>query len=57
MDYRNDPNMNDNNTIFYGHNLLNKTAFGSIADIFSVNWQKNSNKSIMIITENKKRRF
>ena len=54
MDYRNDPNMNDNNTIFYGHNLLNKTAFGSIADIFSVNWQKNSNKSIMIITENKK---
>ena len=54
MDYRNDPNMSDNNTIFYGHNLFNKTAFGSIADIFSVNWQKNSNKSIMIITENKK---
>lgn len=54
MDYRNDSNMSDNNTIFYGHNLLNKTSFGGIADIFSVNWQKNSNKSIMIITENKK---
>jgi sortase B len=54
MDYRNDPNLSDNNTIFYGHNLFNKTAFGSISNIFSKDWQKNSNKSIMIITENKK---
>ncbi len=54
MDYRNNPDMSDNNTVFYGHNLFNKTAFGSIASIFSVDWQKNSNKSILIITENKK---
>ncbi len=54
MDYRNNSDMSDNNTIFYGHNLFNKTAFGSISDIFSVNWQKSSNKSILVITENKK---
>ncbi len=54
MDYRNNPNMSDNNTIFYGHNLFNKTAFGSISNIFSKDWQKNSNKSIMVITQNKK---
>ena len=34
MDYRNNKNMSDTNTIFYGHNLLNMTAFGSIAKIF-----------------------
>lgn len=54
MDYRNNSDMSDNNTIFYGHNLFNKTAFGSISDIFSVAWQKSSNKSILVITENKK---
>ena len=27
MDYRNSINMDDDNTIFYGHNLANKTAF------------------------------
>ena len=37
MDYRNNPDMSDDNTIFYGHNLLNKTAFGSIDNIFKSN--------------------
>ena len=27
--------MIDNNTIFYGHNLLNHTAFGSLSKVFS----------------------
>lgn len=54
MDYRNDPEMNDDNTIFYGHNLLNKTAFGSLADVFTTNWANTSNKSIVVITETKK---
>lgn len=53
MDYRNDPNMSDYNTIFYGHNLLNKTAFGSISNIFTENWVNSSNKSIVFITEEK----
>lgn len=54
MDYRNSIDMTDNNTIFYGHNLLNKTAFGSIANIFTDDWVNNSNHSIVILTEGKK---
>lgn len=53
MDYRNSYNFDDNNTIFYGHNLLNKTAFGSLANVFTKNWVENSNKSIVVITEGK----
>ena len=30
MDYRNDANMKDNNTIIYGHNMKNGTMFGTI---------------------------
>ena len=53
MDYRNDYNMNDNNTIFYGHNLLNKTGFGSISNIFSDDWLSLSNHLIKVITNDK----
>ena len=53
MDYRNSYNFDDYNTIFYGHNLLNKTAFGSLANVFTKNWVNNSNKSIIVITEGK----
>lgn len=53
MDYRNNSNMSDYNTIFYGHNLLNKTAFGSLSNIFTEKWVNNSNKSIVFITEKK----
>ena len=54
MDYRNSTDMTDNNTIFYGHNLLNNTAFGSIANIFTDDWVNNSNHSIIILTEEKR---
>ena len=54
MDFRNDVNMTDNNTIFYGHNLLNKTAFGSISNLFGKNWVKNSNKKVIVLTPSKK---
>ena len=54
MDYRNDKNMTDNNTILYGHNLLNKTNFGSVSNIFTKKWQTGSNHKIIYITENKK---
>ncbi len=37
MDYRNHASMNDSNTVFYGHNLLNKTGFGSLDKIFQNN--------------------
>lgn len=54
MDYRNNVAMNDRNTIFYGHNLINKTAFGSLINIFSDEWYHNSNHFIVVYTDNKK---
>ena len=53
MDYRNDSLMNDKNTIFYGHNLLNKTAFGSLSNLFTDNWFYKSNHIIEIKTAEK----
>lgn len=52
MDYRNNQDMSDDNTIFYGHNLFNKTAFGSISNIFTDEWFNTSNHKIIILTEN-----
>ena len=52
MDFRNNP-MNDNNTIFYGHNLVNKASFGSVSNIFTSSWFKNSNHTIIILTNEK----
>ena len=54
MDYRNNKDMSDTNTIFYGHNLLNMTAFGSITEMFKDSWSNSSNHSIVVITETKK---
>ena len=51
MDYRNDNEMGNYNTIFYGHNLLNKTAFGSIGNIFESNWVNTSNHTIIVLTD------
>lgn len=54
MDYRNSKMMSDNNTIFYGHNLLNGTNFGSISKVFTKDWFKKSNHLITIIVNSKK---
>lgn len=51
MDYRNSIDMGDDNTIFYGHNLANKTAFGSLENLFTEEWVKNSNHYIVVLTE------
>lgn len=51
MDYRNSINMDDDNTIFYGHNLANKTAFGSLENLFTEDWVKNSNHYIVVLSE------
>ena len=48
MDFRNNSDLSDKNTIFYGHNLLNKTSFGSIANLFTDKWYNNSNHKIKI---------
>ena len=52
MDFRNASDLSDQNTIFYGHNLLNKTAFGSLSNIFTDQWFQNSNHFIIVKTEN-----
>lgn len=52
MDYRNNSGMSDDNTIFYGHNLLNNTSFGSISKIFTTNWFNNSSHKIIYLTDN-----
>lgn len=48
MDYRNDSHLGDQNTIFYGHNLLNKTSFGSLDKLFKSN---KKNIKIMVLTD------
>ena len=55
MDYRNHKDLSDKNTIFYGHNLLNKTGFGSLASIFTDKWFNTSNHYIIIRTETDKK--
>ena len=51
MDYRNAPLMEDKNTIIYGHNLFNKTAFGGLSNLFTDGWFNKSNHKIIIYTE------
>ena len=51
MDYRNAIDLSDDNTIFYGHNLANKTAFGSLDNLFTEEWVKNSNHYIVVLSE------
>ena len=53
IDYRNNSSMSDDNTIFYGHNLLNKTAFGSISNLFNKSWVNNSSHKILVLTDSK----
>lgn len=53
IDYRNAATMTDDNTIFYGHNLLNKTAFGSVSNLFTKEWLNNSSHKILVLTESK----
>lgn len=57
MDYRNDSNLEDDNTIIYGHNLLNKTAFGSLTNLFSDDWYNNSNHYIILLNEDNKYKY
>ena len=54
MDYRNSIDMTDDNTVFYGHNLANKTAFGSLINVFKQEWVQNSNHYIVILSEKEK---
>lgn len=48
LDYRNDLNNLRKNSIIYGHNMLNKTMFGSIPDnVLSTSWLSNPNNHLI----------
>ncbi len=58
MDYRNNINSLNDNTIIYGHGRLDKTVFGSLKNVLSVNWQKNKdNYVIWLSTPNENMMF
>lgn len=53
MDYRNQNNFVDDNTIIYGHGRVNKTVFGSLKTLLTETWQSDkSNYVIQISTPN-----
>ena len=47
MDYRNDNNLNDKNTIIYAHSRLDKTMFGSLSKVLKSDWYKNKDNHII----------
>ncbi len=42
-DYRDNFETFNNNTIIYGHNLINRTMFGQLPKVLNSNWQSNKN--------------
>jgi len=54
-DYRNNFETLGRNTIIYGHNLINKSMFGSLPWILKANWYNNeNNRYIKMATKNQK---
>lgn len=52
-DYRNNFEKFDNNTIIYGHNLINGTMFGTLPKLLNKNWFENKNNHyIKLSTKN-----
>lgn len=47
MDYRNNINFEDQNTILYAHGRLDKTMFGSLRDTLKDDWNKIGNNIIL----------
>ncbi len=52
LDYRNNINNLDKNTIIYGHNRLTGTMFGTLKNLLKSSYQKNNNHYIYLTTEN-----
>ncbi len=50
MDYRNNKDFSDFNTIIYGHGRLNKTVFGSLKTLLNKSWQNNKDNYILAIS-------
>jgi len=53
LDYRNNANLLDKNTIIYGHGLINNTMFGSLRNAYDENWYKNTDNQIIKIYTDK----
>lgn len=47
MDYRNDINFNDQNTIVYGHNTISGYMFGDLKNTSNKNWYTNPDNQIV----------
>lgn len=47
MDYRNNKNFTDKNTILYAHSRLDKTMFGTLKTILSNGWLKNPDNYVL----------
>lgn len=47
MDYRNSGTLNDKNTIIYAHNRKDSTMFGSLKNVFKVDWYNNKDNHII----------
>ena len=47
MDYRNNPNELNDNTIIYGHNMGNGTMFGSLKTVLDYSWRSNEDNLII----------
>lgn len=52
MDYRNNVNSYDKNTILYAHSRVNGTMFGSLKNIMNNNWYNNKENHVIKISTN-----
>jgi len=50
MDFRNDANFTNKNTIIYAHSRLDKTMFGSLSKALKSNWYENKDNHIIKIS-------
>ncbi len=53
MDYRNDINNLDDNTIIYAHSMYDKTMFGSLKKILTNNWYQDTDNYVINISTEK----
>ena len=50
LDYRNNSNLDNKNTIIYAHSRLDKTMFGSLSKVFRADWHTNKDNHIIRIS-------
>ena len=53
MDYRNNVNTFDQNTIIYAHSRVDGTMFGSLKNILNTDWYQNKDNHIIKLSTKK----